>query len=135
VELMPDAAQAAALRATLVRVNQAANGISEIAWGAQVFTPHALHMLAYRRIRAEFMLGATATVLAMGRVAAAYRLDRIGLHRFGYTVRLVTTLRLWRGRWGDRQSQSGRWMGGRRCRFGAGGGSGGNWSRGWVRAN
>lgn len=76
LKLKPTAEQAASLKETLERANQAANECSRIAWDAQVFGQFALHRLSYRIIREQFGLSAQVTVRIIAKVADAYKLDK-----------------------------------------------------------
>ena len=82
VQLLPDAGQAAALRATLRRANTAANGLSELAWVYRTFGRHALQRLSYRGVRESSGLSAQVVVRLIAKVADAYKLDRKVKRRF-----------------------------------------------------
>jgi putative transposase len=75
VRLLPDAAQEAALRATLDLANQAANLVSEVAWVRCVFRAFHLHRLVYGQVRA-MGLSAQPAVRVIKKVADAYKIDR-----------------------------------------------------------
>ena len=76
LKLKPTTEQAASLKETLERANQAANECSRIAWDAQVFGQFQLHKLAYKTIREQFGLSAQVAVRIIAKVADAYKLDR-----------------------------------------------------------
>src|SRR5690242_8735853 len=82
VKLAADAAQAASLRATLRRVNDACNAISTVAWEHRTFSQFALQRLSYRTAREQFELSAQVAVRAVAKVAAAYKLDHKCQRRF-----------------------------------------------------
>lgn len=75
LKLMPDAASDAALEATLRRCNEAANWLSERAWGNRKFGQFALQTAFYKDLRAMFGVGAQAACLICAKVADAYKLD------------------------------------------------------------
>jgi hypothetical protein len=52
VQLLPSPAQAAALRATLTLVNQAANLVSQVAWDTRCFGNYALRKHTYTQLKA-----------------------------------------------------------------------------------
>jgi len=75
VRLLPDAAQQAALRATLDLANQAANLVSEIAWQRGAFRCFDLQRITYGQVRA-MGLSAQPAVRVIKKVADAYKIDR-----------------------------------------------------------
>jgi putative transposase len=75
VRLLPDAVQAAALRATVGLANQAANLASDVAWERRVFRCFDLHRLTYSQLRA-LGLAAQPSIRVIKKVADAYTLDR-----------------------------------------------------------
>lgn len=76
VKLQPTPDQHAALLQTLETANAACNYVSEQAWQSKTFGQFALHKLCYADVRAEFGLGADATVRVFAKVADAYKLDK-----------------------------------------------------------
>lgn len=76
VKLKPTIEQAASLKETLERANQAANECSRIAWDAQVFGQFKLQKLSYQTIRQQFDLSAQLAVRIIAKVADAYKLDK-----------------------------------------------------------
>jgi IS605 OrfB family transposase len=75
LKLMPDAATAASMEATLRACNGAADWLSERAWGNRKFGQFALQSAFYKDIRAMFNIGAQASCLICAKVADAYKLD------------------------------------------------------------
>jgi len=75
-------AQAAILKATLERANDACNYLSARAWETGIFEQFALHKLAYRETRNKFSLTAQMAVRSIAKVADAYKLDKKILRRF-----------------------------------------------------
>lgn len=76
IKLLPNAEQAAALKATLITANQAADRISELSWNAGEFRRFPLQKLTYKTAREEFSLSSQIVCLLLGKVADAYKLDR-----------------------------------------------------------
>ena len=76
VKLVPSAEQAAALQATLRRMNEACDWISAQAWSERSFRQYDIHRLCYHEARARFGLCAQATVRCIAKVSDAYKLDR-----------------------------------------------------------
>jgi IS605 OrfB family transposase len=76
LKLIPDAAQARALRGTLERCNAACDWLAGIAWDSKTFGQYALHKLAYADVRTKFGLTAQAAVRCIAKVADAYKLDK-----------------------------------------------------------
>ena len=76
VKLQPTTEQAELLKHTLVRVNAAANFVSDTAWHQQRFRQYDLHKLVYYAVRENFGLSAQVAVRLIAKVADAYKLDR-----------------------------------------------------------
>ena len=76
LKLLPTDAQAACLKATLARCNQACDWLAETAWNTTTFGQYALHKIGYAETRARFGLTAQAAVRCISKVADAYKLDR-----------------------------------------------------------
>ena len=76
VKLLPDEAQAVALKETLEVANRAANYLSDYAWETGTFRQYDLHKVLYYEIRDRFGLSAQVTVRIIAKVADAYKLDR-----------------------------------------------------------
>jgi putative transposase len=82
IKLVPEAAQADALRRTLVTANAACDAISRTAWHTQTFRQFDIHHLCYQDIRAAFGLAAQVTVRCISKVCDAYKLDKKTLRSF-----------------------------------------------------
>ncbi len=82
VKLCPSPGQADVLSRTQRECNQAADWLSSRAHEPGATRRYDLHHAAYHDCRARFAIGAQATCLAIGRVAAAYKRERGVLHRF-----------------------------------------------------
>jgi len=111
IKLKPTAEQAASLRATMVRANDACDWLSGRAWDAQVFRQFALHKLAYREARDAFPdLSSQMVVRCTAKVADAYKLDKKVLRRFrplgsiAYDARILS----WKGDTANLWTLSGR---------------------------
>lgn len=76
IRLLPDSAQAAALRETVSIANAAADRLSQLAWDNREFRRYPLHRMFYRQLRDEFALSAQIVCLLVGKVTDAYKLDR-----------------------------------------------------------
>jgi putative transposase len=76
VKLNPTKYQASVLRQTLEQVNGACNWLGDQAWKQHVFGQYHLHRLFYYTIREQFGFSANIAVRLIGKVAAAYKLDR-----------------------------------------------------------
>jgi putative transposase len=76
LKLVPTKAQAACLKATLARCNQACDWLAEMAWNTSTFGQYALHKIGYVETRTRFGLTAQAAVRCISKVADAYKLDR-----------------------------------------------------------
>jgi IS605 OrfB family transposase len=76
LKLLPTDVQAAYLKATLTRCNQACDWLAETAWNTGTFGQYALHKIGYAETRARFGLTAQAAVRCIAKVADAYKLDR-----------------------------------------------------------
>lgn len=82
LKLLPTPAQAACLKATLARCNQACDWVADIAWNTSTFGQYALHKITYRATRDRFGLTAQAAVRCISKVADAYKLDRATQRHF-----------------------------------------------------
>jgi IS605 OrfB family transposase len=77
VQILPTAAQSAALMTTLRKANAACDWISDIAWSSRTFRQFAIHKLAYHDCRAGFPeLSSQVVVRCIAKVTDAYKLDR-----------------------------------------------------------
>lgn len=76
IQLKPTEEQAADLRATLERCNEACNWLSDMAFESKVFGQYSLQKLHYRTMREQFGLTAQAAVRCIAKVADAYKLDK-----------------------------------------------------------
>jgi putative transposase len=82
LKLLPTEEQAASLKDTLRRANQAANEVSRYAWRTRTFSHYALHRAVYSKTRAATGLGAQVVVRVIAKVSDAYRLDNRCSRRF-----------------------------------------------------
>ena len=76
IRLMPTPEQAAELRATLERCNEACNWLSEHAFAAKTTRQYDMHKAFYRQMRERFGLTAQAAVQCIKKVADAYKVDQ-----------------------------------------------------------
>jgi IS605 OrfB family transposase len=75
-QLFPDAKQAAQLRATVERFNEAANWLAGIAFDRKVSNKLVLQKPAYRELRERFQLPADTAVRCIAQVCEAYKRDK-----------------------------------------------------------
>src|SRR5208282_5452814 len=75
IKLKPTREQAAVLRATLERCNDACTAIAAKGFAAGVFRQYDLHKLTYADTRAKFGLTAQATVRSVAKVADAFKVN------------------------------------------------------------
>jgi putative transposase len=76
LKLTPTREQAACLKATLARCNEACDWLATLAWDTETFGQYALHKIGYVETRRRFSLTAQAAVRCISKVADAYKLDR-----------------------------------------------------------
>jgi IS605 OrfB family transposase len=76
VKLVPNPAQAAAIRQTLEPANAACRFVSDTAWATKTFRQFDLHHQCYQAVREQFGLSAQVAVRAIAKVVDAYKLDR-----------------------------------------------------------
>lgn len=76
IKLLPDADQHASLLKTMRVFNDACNFIAEVAFREQCAAKFALQKLVYHDVRAQFGLTAQLTILAVHKVADAYKRDK-----------------------------------------------------------
>ena len=76
IKLKPTREQAAVLRATLKRCNEACTAIAAKGFAAGVLRQFDLHKLTYVEARAEFGLTAQAAVRCISKVADAFKINR-----------------------------------------------------------
>jgi putative transposase len=76
IKLLPTKEQAVALLDTIRAANLACNSISETAWGTQVYNKIKLHHLVYHPLRASTTLSSQTLVRCIGKVAAAYKVQK-----------------------------------------------------------
>ncbi len=76
IQLMPDVQQAAKLRVSIVRFNEACDWLAGVAFERQVSNRIELQRIAYRDIRDKFGLSAQMTCLCVRRVCEAYKRDK-----------------------------------------------------------
>ena len=76
LKLNPTPDQAKQLKATLERINEACNWISQEAWDKKIFRQYDLHKLIYQKVRSQFDLTAQVAVRCIAKVADAYKLDK-----------------------------------------------------------
>src|SRR5437868_7270354 len=82
LKLLPTAHQADALKRTLEAANAACDYISQVAWESKTFRQFAIHKLTYQAARETFGLAAQLAVRCIGKVAHAYKLDRLTQRTF-----------------------------------------------------
>ena len=76
IRLMPDAEQTAKLKATVERVNAAANWVAGMAFGKQTANVFELRKLTYHQVRKKFDLSSQQAQLAIKAVSDAYKRDK-----------------------------------------------------------
>ncbi len=76
LKLTPSPEQAACLRATLVRCNEAATWLGQLGFDAGILGQYALHKLAYADLRSRFGLTAQAAVRTIAKVADAFKVNK-----------------------------------------------------------
>ena len=76
IKLKPSREQAAVLRATLKRCNDACTAIAAKGFAAGVFRQFDLHKLTYAESRADFGLTAQAAIRSIAKVADAFKINR-----------------------------------------------------------
>ena len=76
IKLLPSREQAAVLKATLARCNEACTAIAAKGFAAGVFRQFDLHKLTYAETRADFGLTAQAAVRCISKVADAFKVNR-----------------------------------------------------------
>ena len=76
LKVLPDAAQAARLLATMERVNEAATFAAQVGFSAKVFNQPSIHKLTYSDIRSRFGLSAQMAVRAIGKAVECFRRDK-----------------------------------------------------------
>lgn len=76
LQLMPTAEQAALLRTTMERFNEAATFAARAGFDAQVFAQPSIHKLAYREIRDRFGLSAQMAVRSIGKAVECFKRDK-----------------------------------------------------------
>lgn len=76
VKLKPAPEQAAVLKATLIRCNEACTAIAAKGFAAGIFRQFDLHKLTYSDVRANFGLAAQVAVRSIAKVAAAFKINR-----------------------------------------------------------
>ena len=82
LKLVPSPEQAALLRDTLRRANDAANAISVVAWRERTFRQFKLHKLVYAQTRTTTGLSAQIVVRLIAKVADAYKVGCAQQRRF-----------------------------------------------------
>jgi IS605 OrfB family transposase len=75
-QLLPDAASAAGLKATVERFNEAANWLAGVAFEREVGNKFVLQRIAYQELRQRFGLPADTAIRCIGQVAEAYKRDK-----------------------------------------------------------
>jgi len=76
IKLLPTRWQAAVLKATLIRCNEACTAIAAKGFAAGVFRQFDLHKLTYASARTDFALTAQAAVRSISKVADAFKVNR-----------------------------------------------------------
>lgn len=78
LKLLPTPDQAHALAAMLARCNEAATWAGAVAFEAEKLRRYDLHKITYHEGRARFGLTAQAMVLVLDKVAAAFKINKLG---------------------------------------------------------
>ncbi len=73
MQLLPTVEQAALLRATMAKFNEAATFAANCGFEAGVFSQPSIHKLAYREIREQFGLSAQMAVRAIGKAVECFK--------------------------------------------------------------
>ena len=89
-QLLPDPDQAALLKATMERFNEAANWLAGVAFEHQVSNKFVLQRLAYKELRARFKLPADMAIRCIAQVVEAFKRDKSKRPMFQLSV-----FRLW----------------------------------------
>src|SRR5262245_6723111 len=76
LQLLPDEVQAASLRATMERFNEAANWLAGHAFALKLANKIELQKLHYRELRQRFELSAQMAVRCIAQVCEAYKRDK-----------------------------------------------------------
>jgi hypothetical protein len=76
IKLLPDREQAAVLRATLKRCNDACTALAAKGFATDTFRQFDLHKMGYAWLRGEFGLTAQAAVRCIAKVADAFKINR-----------------------------------------------------------
>ena len=76
LKMLPTRDQAAVLKATLARCNEAATWLAATGFSAGVFGQYALHKMAYADVRTRFDLTAQAAVRTISKVADAFKVNK-----------------------------------------------------------
>ena len=82
VKLLPSGSQHQALLATLRRVNEAANHVSEVAWQTKTFSRYTLQKRVYADAKERFSLSAQVVIRLLAKVADSYGLDKRAKRKF-----------------------------------------------------
>ncbi len=76
LKMLPTREQAACLKTTLVRCNEACSWLAAAGFAAQTYRQFDLHKLVYTDLRTRFGLTAQAAVLSIAKVADAFKVNR-----------------------------------------------------------
>ena len=76
IKMLPSREQAASLKATLVRCNEACTWLAATGFEKNVLRQYDLHKLAYSEMRQRFGLTAQAAVRSIAKVADAFKINR-----------------------------------------------------------
>ena len=82
LQLLPDTAQAKALRITIERFNEAATWLAGVAFTHQCANKIALQKLTYYELRKRFGLPADTAIRCIAQVVEAYKRDKTGCPTF-----------------------------------------------------
>lgn len=104
LQLLPDAAQETALRATMERFNEAANWIAAQLFARQTTNKITAQQLYYREVRERFGLSAQMAILCIRRVCEAYKRDKSKQPNFRNNAAITYDPRTFRVQKADRVS-------------------------------
>jgi putative transposase len=76
IKMLPTLAQAACLKATLARCNEACTWLAQVGFDSKTFRQYDLHKMAYTDMRARFGLTAQAAVRSISKVADSFKINR-----------------------------------------------------------
>jgi putative transposase len=96
LRLYPDDQQAAQLSETIRQMNLAANYAAQMAFSEKVYSLRDIHRLCYYELRSRFGLKAEQAIRAIGKVVAAFAIDRTKCPDFSVTGSINLDAHLYR---------------------------------------